>query len=138
MRGRSPPGRPGVPWGPRYIILEVLAPPLGFFTFFGFSSNLEVVYGSRRLIQLPKCPLVGSLPRRGQIWPPDFGETRKKVENLKGGANTSRMVYRGPQGTSGRAEGRGGRCPPITVVFCPFSNVTTIEARILGPLLVPK
>ena len=120
MRGRSPPGRPGVPWGPRYIIPEVLAPPLRFSTFFGFSSNLEVVYGSRRLIQRPKCPLVGSLPRRGHIWPPDFGENPQKVENLKGGANTSRMVYRGPQGTSGRAEGRGGGLPPNYSGFLPF------------------
>ena len=120
MRGRSPPGRPGVPWGPRHIILEVLAPPLGFSTFFEFSSNLEVVYGSRRLIQRPKCPLVGSLPRRGHIWPPDFGENPKKVENLKGGANTSRMMYRGPQGTSGRAEGRGGALPPNYSGFLPF------------------
>ena len=52
--------------------------------------------------------------------PPDFGENPKKVECLKGGANTSRMMYRGPQGTSGRAEGRGGALPPNYSGFLPF------------------
>ena len=49
-----------------------------------------------------------------------FEENPKNVENLKGGAHTSGMMYRGPQGTPGRAEGRAGALPPNYSDFLPF------------------
>ncbi len=108
--GSAPPrpsARPDVPSGPRYIILEVLAPPLRFSTFLGFSPKSGGHVWPRRGKDPTKGHFGRGLRRRDPYTTSRFEENPKNVENLKGGANTSGMMYRGPQGTPGRAEGRG-------------------------------
>ena len=105
MGGSAP--RPDVPWGPRYIILEVLAPPSRFFIFLGFSPKSGGHIRPRRGKDATKGHFGRCIRRRDPYTTSE--ENPKNVENPKGGANTSRMMYRGPQGTSGRPRGERPR-----------------------------
>jgi len=119
--GQPPPprpsARPDVPWGPRYIILEVLAPPLRFSTFLGFSPKSGGHIWPRRGKDPTKGHFGRCIRRRDPYTTSRFEENPKNVENPKGGANTSRMMYRGPQGTPGRPGGERPRIKPVPVLW---------------------
>jgi hypothetical protein len=129
LGGSAPPhpsARPDDPWGPRYIILEVLAPPLMFSTFLGFSLKS----GGHVWPRCGKDPTKGhfgrGLRRRDPYTTSGFEENLKNVENLKGGANTSGMMYRGPQGTPGRSGGERPRIKPVPVIWGIEPNKTPV------------